>query len=119
MSDKPFDPTLKDLIEDNAADWARRFNPRPVHTVALVDAEVSTVTAAADKVLRVEDDVGTRLLLFEPLLYHDSDAPRRAHLYATVLHGRHGLPVRAIILLLRRVANATAITGVYEVFEPD
>lgn len=118
MADKPFDPTLKDLIEDNHTDWARRFNPRPVIAAELVDAESSTVTAAADKVLRVTDEAGMRLLLFEPLSYHDNDAPRRVHLYATVQHGRHQLPVRAILLLLRREANASAITGTYEVFEP-
>jgi hypothetical protein len=72
---------------------------------------VSTVTAASDKVLRVEDDAGVRLIVLEPLTYHDGAAPRRPHLYATVLHSRHELPVRAVLLLVRREAKATALTG--------
>jgi predicted transposase YdaD len=118
MSRTPFDATLKDLIEDDHLGWARLFNPRPVRSVAFVDADVSTLTAAADKVLRVEDDVGVRLLNVEPLGYHDAGAPGRLHLYSTVLGHRHGLPVRSILLLLRRAANATAFTGQLQVFEP-
>ena len=40
-------------------------------------------------------------------------ACRDAHLYATVLHHRHGLLVRSVLMLLRREANASNLTGVY------
>jgi predicted transposase YdaD len=118
MADKRFDATLKDLIEDDHLGWATLLNPRPVRAASFVDADVSTVTAAADKVLRVQDDAGVRLLALEPLSSHDLDAPRRLHLYCTVLHHRHNLAVRGIVLLLRRHANATNLTGRYELCEP-
>jgi predicted transposase YdaD len=49
---KKFDATLKSLLEDSPVDWLRLAG-RPPAPVAVMDADVSTVTAATDKVLRV------------------------------------------------------------------
>jgi hypothetical protein len=48
MAAKLYDVTLKDLIESDTISWARRFSTQTVHKVTLLDADVSTLTAAAD-----------------------------------------------------------------------
>jgi predicted transposase YdaD len=118
MTSKRFDVSLKDLIEDDVLSWAQRFSPHPVRAAALMDADVSTVTAAADKVLRVESARGTALLNIEADARHAADAPDRMLLYSTVLRHRHDLPVHCVLLLLRREANAGNLTGVLEVHLP-
>jgi hypothetical protein len=54
MSGKPFDASLKDVIEVHAADWAPLLGASHAKKVRVIDADVSTVTAAADKALLVE-----------------------------------------------------------------
>ncbi|WP_309694169.1 hypothetical protein [Armatimonas sp.] len=49
---KPFDASTKFLIELFPEDWLR-FLQRPVGPTELVDADLSTVTAAGDRILRV------------------------------------------------------------------
>jgi hypothetical protein len=53
---KPFDATTKDLIEAAPAGWVTYFG-RTVSpsAVRVVDADLSTVTTGADKVIRVTD----------------------------------------------------------------
>ncbi len=115
MPGMPFDATMKDLIEENARAWAERFHPYPVLAVAVIDGDVSTVTARADKVLRVTEDGGECLLNIEAEGRHAADAPDRMMQYSILLRHRHGLPVRSVVLLLRSSANALALTGTLEV----
>jgi len=119
MSSKPFDVTMKDILEVEAGSWPALLGPWPCTSASLVDADASTVTAAADKVLRVEGTAGPWLLDLEPEARHAADAPERMHLYATVLHHRHGLLVRSVLLLLRREANASNLTGELDLRFPD
>jgi len=118
MSSKQFDATLKDLVEQDAVSWAVLAGCHGVRRVRLIDADVSTLTAAADKVFRVETDHGEELLDLEPEARYAADLPPRLHLYATVLGYRHELPVRSVALLLRREANASNLTGVLETRRP-
>jgi predicted transposase YdaD len=119
MPGKPFDASVKDLIEESPLSWAQCFSRHPVRKATLVDADVSTLTAAADKVLRVEGDQGPCLLNIEAEARPAGDAPDRLLLYSTILRHRHDLPVRSVLLLLRREANASNLTGVVEVRDPD
>jgi hypothetical protein len=114
MAGKPFDATLKTLIEAGPREWAERLCDRPVIDAALIDADISTVTAAADKVLRARLDSGECLVNIEPESRHAGDAPGRLLLYSTVLEHRHELPVRSVLLLLRPSANAVNVTGLLE-----
>ena len=97
MSSKPFDATLKDLLEGAANAWPKLLGPWPYRRVELVDADVSTVTAAADKVLLVHGDGHDWLLHLELQSSHDAELPERLHLYNVLLHHRHRLPVRSVV----------------------
>jgi predicted transposase YdaD len=119
MASKPFDATLKDLIERYVADWPALLGPWSFRKVELIDADVSTVSAIADKVGRVQGDSFDWLLNLELQVGYDIDLPERMHLSSTLLRNRHGLMVRSVVILLRREANASTLTGKFSVQFPD
>jgi hypothetical protein len=119
VSTKPFDATVKELIECDAAAWSALAGMTGVRRVSVIDADVSTVTAAADKVILVEGANGNSILDVEPTTGFGADLPGRLHLYSAILYHRHHLPVRCVALLLRREANAANLTGVLELRHPD
>ena len=51
---KPYDATLKYLVESYPNDWLALAGFGPGERVDLIDANLSTITAEADKVLRVD-----------------------------------------------------------------
>src|SRR5437667_10292490 len=53
MADKPFDPTLKTLVEVGPEDWTV-FAGQPAAPTRVIDADIATVSGAADKALRVQ-----------------------------------------------------------------
>ena len=66
---KPYDAAAKELLETDPAAWAALLGAaRPPELVSIIDSDLSTITAAADKVIRVADDV--------PWLLHIGDAYR-------------------------------------------
>jgi hypothetical protein len=118
MPSKPFDAALKDVIETHAADWAALLGAARPRSVRVVDADVSTVTAAADKALVVENDDGELVLHPELQSSYASDLPRRISWYNSVFHHRFALPVLSTAVLLRPEADGPAMTGRYEVRVP-
>ena len=118
MAGMPFDATMKDLIAFDPVAWSALGSDRPALRVTVQDGDVSSVSAAADKVLRVEDEAGTWLHDLEPESGHAGEAPDQLFLYSTLLAHRHKLPVCSTLLLLRPEANATAATGELRRFHP-
>jgi predicted transposase YdaD len=114
MTTKPFDISLKDLVSLDPLAWATYLSGEPVIDARLVDADASTVSAQADKAIRVELHNGSFLLHLEPQSSHDAELPERMHFYSTVLQRRYQLPVLSVALLLRPEANARALTGVWQ-----
>ena len=112
---KSFDASLKDLIESHAEDWARFLGAQDVRRVRVVDADVATVSAAADKVLVVESGLGEYVLHSELQSRHDGGLPRRSWWYSSVFHWRLSLPVHSVIVLLRPEADGPDLTGSYAV----
>ncbi|HWY86878.1 MAG TPA: hypothetical protein VNX28_09145 [Gemmataceae bacterium] len=110
---KPFDATPKWLVEMRPFDWPA-FLGVMARAVEVVDADVSTVTAAADKVLLVRADDGDRIQHLDFQSGPDASVPRRTHGYSALLEERHQLPVESVVVLLRPEANLGAINGVYE-----
>jgi predicted transposase YdaD len=113
MSGKPFDATMKDLIEADPAAWAARLCG-PVSAAELIDSELSTVTAAADKVIRIRQPWGETLVNVEPESSSSRDAPEQLLLYSAALNRRHDVPVRSVLLLLRPSAESEEASGVLE-----
>jgi predicted transposase YdaD len=108
---KPFDATTKELIETDPAGWVAYLGcAAPPSAVRMVDADLSTVTTDTDKVIRVDDP--------EPWLLHldiqtgaNWEMERRLLRFNVLLHHRHGLPVASAVVLLRKAANMTWLTG--------
>ena len=94
MTVKPYDPTLKALVEADPGSWPALLG-RPTGPTEVIDADVSTVSGAADKVLRVAADP-PYLLHLEFVSGHDATAlPRKLHVRNGLLEDRHELRVSA------------------------
>jgi predicted transposase YdaD len=109
---KPYDATTKFLVEGFPADWLAFAGLGPVDRVDVIDANLSTITAEADKVLRVEGPEPW-LAHVELQTSHEADLPRRLLRYNTLLDDRHDLPTRSIVVLLRPQADGDDLSGVY------
>lgn len=114
MSSKPYDAVTKDLVEVDPATWPALLGGRTFQRVDLIDADVSTVSAAADKVIRVHEEALDWLLNVEFQAGYDAGLPGAMHLKSTLLGHRHGLLVQSVALLLRREANASNLTGIMQ-----
>ena len=109
---KPFDATLKGMLEQAPGDWATLAG-FPQEAITIVDADISTVSGAADKVLLMHSKENW-LLHFEFQAGPDSTLPRRMHCYNALLENHHDLPVRSVAVLLRPQADLSALNGIYE-----
>ena len=114
---KPFDTTLKDLLNVFAVDWADWLGPEIGLSANIevepLDVDLSTVQMSADKVFRLKAPT-EGILHIEPQASHDSGFPGRLHRYNALLDARYGdsdNPVYSVALLLRRDA-APGVTGV-------
>jgi hypothetical protein len=110
---KPFDVTLKELLEAYPTDWATLAGLADVGPITVVNADLSTITTEADKVFRVGAP-RPWLLHIEPQASYESGLGRRIHRYNSLLDYRHDLPVQSVVLLLRPEADGPQITGVVE-----
>jgi regulator of protease activity HflC (stomatin/prohibitin superfamily) len=107
---KPFDATRRDFLEAHPESWMEYLHLRRQGPVRVINADLATITAEADKVLRVEDP--------EPWLVHvelqdgrDSRLARRLLRYTVLLNYRHALPVFSAVVLLRPEADAPDLSG--------
>jgi hypothetical protein len=90
----------------------------PQGAVEVIDSDLSTVTAEADKVYRVSGP--------EPYLVHvemqtspDTTLPRRLLRYNILLDYRHNMRVWSVAVLLRPEAEAATLTGSLDLRLPD
>ena len=118
MDHNPLDVSAKDLILDGPAAWAERFGIGPPGPVSVIDSEITTLTASADKVLRVNAD-NPYLLNLEPHAYHHKELARTLWYRQVALDYKHNLPVLTVLILLRKEANSPRLTGSYERHLPD
>jgi predicted transposase YdaD len=107
---QPFDITLKHILESHPADCLRLVGLPTGARIDVIDADLATVSAAADKVFRVNDKLPW-LMHFELQVGYDADLPRRMLRYNVLLNSRHGLPVRSVGILLRSRADGPEMTG--------
>ena len=109
---KPYDATTKFLVEGFPADWLAFAGFGPLGRVDVIDANLSTITAEADKVLRV-DGPEPWLAHVELQTSHEASLPRRLLRYNTLLDDRHDLPTRSVVVLLRPQADGDDLSGIY------
>lgn len=107
-----FDAILKTMLEACPPDWPRLIG-ESVFQVDVIDADISTVSGAADKVLHIKD-TDEWILHFEFQVGPDAAKPRKINLYNSVLEDRTGLPVQSVLILLRPEAYLRAYSGRYE-----
>jgi predicted transposase YdaD len=112
---KPFDATMRKLLEIEPAAWLRFLRIPVLHPerIRVIDSNLSTVTAEADKVLWVGEP--------EPWIEHvelqagrDAELPDRIHSYNTGLGRSHNVPVHSTVVLLRPSAEGPQLTGLFE-----
>jgi predicted transposase YdaD len=112
-----FDNTTRYLLQAYPADWLAFLGLAPAGTVAVVDSNLSTVSAEADKVVRVEG-VTPWIAHLEFQTSYDPTMGRRLVRYNAMLHLQHELPVVSVLVLLRPEADGRAIGGTYRVALP-
>src|SRR4029077_1882678 len=115
---KTFDAITRGLLESHPTDWLNLLGLIHGEPARVVNSDLSTITAEADKVIRVE---GT-----EPWLVHvelqnrfDKTLPRRLLRYNTLLNLRHDLPVHSVAVLLQVQADGEELDGVLRQRSPD
>lgn len=108
---KKYDATLKTLLEEEPQDWPVLAG-RPAGPVRVVDADISTISGATDKVLLLGQPPQS-VMHFDFQAGPDATLPRRTNVYNAVLEDRHELPVHSVVVLLRPEANLRVINGVY------
>ena len=115
---KPFDATTKDLLETDPVAWMAYLGLHPQGAVEVIDSDLSTVTAEADKVFRV---VGPESYLVHVEMQSSADTtlPRRLFRYNVLLDYRHGMRVWSVAVLLRPEAEASTLTGSLDLRLPD
>jgi hypothetical protein len=82
--------------------------------VSVVDADLSSITMAADKVVVVHDP-NPWILHVEFQANYDATLPTRLLSYNGLLQHRHQMPVATIAILLASRANASNLTGEWSV----
>jgi hypothetical protein len=106
-----YDANTKYLVQTRPADWLALCGRTTMSPVEIVDSDLSAVTSAADRVLRILEDPAW-LLHLELQSSRDLKLLTNLLLYNTLLERRHGLPVRTLVVLLRPSADFPEMTGV-------
>ncbi len=103
---------------DDPVAWLRRLGIDPQGPVEVVDSDITTLSAAADKVIRVGGPEPF-LVNIELQASHDTDLVRTIWYRQVALDYRHNVPVLTVLVLLRKEANSPSFTGKHERFLPD
>lgn len=108
-----FDASTKFLIQERLADWLPLCGRSTSARVEIIDADLATVTAAADRVLRVREDPPW-LLHLELQAGRDAGLAARLLMYNALLENRHEVVVRTLVVLLRPAADTVDLNGVWQ-----
>jgi predicted transposase YdaD len=106
----PFDSVNKHMVQGHPADWFPLGRLRRTGPLEVIDADLSVVSTAADKLIRV----GGRypyVAHFEFQAGCDLGLDIRVLVYNVLAKQRLGLPVKSVVFLLRPEAMTSAIKG--------
>jgi predicted transposase YdaD len=115
---KPFDATMKELLESDPRAWMELLLGRELGDVRILNVDLSTITTEADLVLLVAE-VEPWLVHLEFQSSYDPTLPLRLQRYNILVNYRHRLPVQSMALLLCPDADGPAMTGLLQQKLPD
>ena len=115
---KLFDALTRSLLEKYPADWLNQLGLIHGEPVRVMNSDLSSVTAEADKVIRVEGPQPW-LVHIELQAGYDRTLPRRLLRYNAMLNVKHDLPVHTVAILLHPGADGPELTGVLRQQSPD
>jgi predicted transposase YdaD len=118
LSFNPFDVSTKELVWDDPSEWLEKLGLSHGEPVEVIDSDITTLSAAADKVIRV-GGANPYLVNIELQSSHESALARTLWYRGVALDYRHDLPVLTVLVLLRKEANSPNLTGIYERSLPD
>jgi predicted transposase YdaD len=105
-----FDATLKDIVHRHTADFEAVFRLTGPAPGAVVNVDLSTITAASDVVIGYgRPPVALVDLNFQA--GRDRHLADRVLLYNALLRHRYHVPVHSFVVLLRRAADDRTLTG--------
>lgn len=113
MSRTRFDTSVKEMVELAPEDWLVLAG-LPRAPVRLIDADLTAVSRAADKVMLVE---GKPPYLFHLEFQSGHDAatlPAKLNVRNGLLEDRHDKLVRTVVVVLRPEADSPALSGRYQ-----
>ena len=109
----PYDASTKYLVERRIADWLPLCGLTTTAELSVINADMSTVTAMADRVFQVHE-VPPWLLHLELQSGRDLNLLVNLPSFSVLLNRQHHLLVRTVLVLLRKSADAPQLTGVIE-----
>ena len=112
-----FDSAFKHLVETGPAGCVRLALGQVEGHARVIDADISVVSGAADKVVLLER-ADPLLVHFEASAPWDPTLPARAMMYNAILHRRHQLPVHTVLVILRPEADHARLTGEHQFLSP-
>jgi len=107
---KNYDAGLKVLLETHLDDWLALVPRKPHGPVRIIDSDVATVTAATDKVLRIDDPVPW-ILHVELQSGRDPSLEWRVPWYNAILEYKHRCLVHSLVVLLTKNAETPGLSG--------
>jgi hypothetical protein len=114
----PYDVATKELVWEEPSCWLPRLRIDPNVPLDVIESGITTLTASADKVIRIGAPTPF-LLNLEFQGAHVTDLARTLWFRQVALDYQHSLPVLTALILLRKEANSPSLTGVYERQVPD
>ena len=116
---KPFDAATRLLSQGRPDDWVA-FLGLPSGAATVLDADLSTVSLAADRLLRVDNSLSSYILHMEFETGKSTAAiPFRLLQYSVQTKAKFALPVVSVVFLLHKPSDSPAIIGRYEETGPD
>ena len=106
---KPFDTVTKDLLEADPLAWLHLVG-LPGEAVRMEDTNLTTLTADADRVMRVSY-TSPYIANFEMQATDKEEGDRKVFRYAALLHYKYAVEIESVVLLLRPEAAGTGFTG--------
>lgn len=112
----PYDATIKELAQLDPLGFLGAFDHDPGAPIRLLNVDLSTVTTAADVVVGVGDPL-KEVIHIEGQTGPDEDLPFNVLAYNVLLYRRYRVPVHSLVLLLRKQAHLSNLTGAIR-YEP-